>query len=98
MVDVKGQFFGTQRRQRDFQRCDIEGRLAAEMLIDHPRICPRLLNNAADASTGEAMSREFRGGCAQDFLAALLGGTAGTTARRRLTLACGGFGCGVSIS
>src|SRR5258708_39936466 len=85
MFDVECEFFGTQRRQSALQCCDIEGRLTAEMLMDHPGICPRLLNNTADAPAGEAMRREFRGGCTQDFLAALLRGPAGAPPRRRFS-------------
>src|SRR5271168_3587367 len=98
MFDVEREFFGTQRSQGIFQCGDIKRRFAAELLVKHPRICPGLADDAADAPAGKAMGDELRRGGAQDLLAVLFRGTARTALGRYLTLARCSVGRGIPIS
>src|SRR5215471_13858732 len=81
MLNVEHQLFGAQRTERALQRCDIELGLAAELLIDHPRIGSSLLDDAGDATAGVAVGCELRGGRAQNLGAVLVGGATRTPAR-----------------
>jgi hypothetical protein len=63
MLDIERKFLGTQRGQGAFQRRDIQRRLAAETLIEHPGICPRLFDNARKYSIIPATVNSGHDGC-----------------------------------
>src|SRR5271155_3609120 len=76
MLDVDLKLAVPQPAERFLKHCDVKLRFAAEVMIDHARIAARLLDDAAYARPGKAVSDEFTRRGAQYLFAAFRGFTA----------------------
>ena len=70
VLDVDLQLPATQSAERFFQHSEIKFRLAAEVVVDHPGIAARPLDDAVDARAGKTVHDKFTCCGAQELLAA----------------------------
>src|ERR1700677_1771765 len=70
MLDVDLKLAVPQPAERFLKHRDVKPRFAAEVMIDHPRVAARLLDDAVYARAGKAMGDEFARRGAQYLFAA----------------------------